>query len=57
MEIHPRLKDLTPSKILELDSKYHEFMKNFIKIEIKNTKELCKKIIIVDGEWRLKNDS
>ncbi len=57
MEIHPTLKDLTPAKILELDINHHEFMKNFIKIEIKNKKELCKKIVIVDGEWRLKNDS
>ncbi|MBA3537064.1 MAG: hypothetical protein H0T84_10715 [Tatlockia sp.] len=55
MDCHPDIKDLTASKILELDSKYHEFMKDYIKIEIKNKKELCKKIIIVDGEWRLKN--
>jgi hypothetical protein len=57
MESHPNIKDLTVSKMLELDSKYHEFMKDYIKIEIKNKGELCKKIIIVDGEWRIKNSN
>lgn len=50
---HPDKNDFTYNTIFELLSKYPQVVEPFIKIEIKNIDELCKKFIIVDGEWRL----
>ncbi|MBA2650939.1 MAG: hypothetical protein H0U73_01520 [Tatlockia sp.] len=50
---HPKKEDFTYKKIFELTSKFPQDILPHLKIEIENIEELCKKFIIVDGEWKL----
>ncbi len=51
--IHPNKEDFSYQIIFELFSKYPEIIEPYIKVEIKDIDELCKKFMIIDGEWRL----